>query len=456
MNNATQIVLLGGGYASIWAYRSLIKELHHEMLFGEVRIIVICPDDYHFFHGWTAESLTGIVQDRNRMSPLAELLSKALLIKGYANEINCEDNLVYVKTETGTTNSIHFDHLLIGIGAYDCEQIDGIMRAGYQVKSHAAFLHTKKNIQLAVAKAAQLRREDAEKLLRFTICGGGFSGIEMAANIAEFLTILTKQYSSLENVKPTIRLVHSKETVLDGLNPRFEKIRAYTEKVLGQSGIEMINNKKVTKITTEGAFLSDNSCLESSMVISTIGQSRICLKGTEGWRRDGINRLCTNSFLQIQGYQNIWGGGDACSVPYRKTKNPCIPNALWAIKHGEYAGKNIARTIRQESLKSFDYKGLGQCASLGIGKGMGELYGFQFTGWIAWITRWLFFNYFMPSRKVMIKEIADWMYLLFFGRRKGLKIQEQFFTFNRSLNPILQPGEKPTLQIENLNSQVKI
>ena len=59
------------------------------------------------------------------------------------------------------------------------------------------------------------------------------------------------------------------------------------------------------------------------------------------------------------------------------------------MKHGEYAGKNIALAIRRQPLKSFNYKGLGQCASLGIGKGVGELYGFEFTGWIAWITQWL-------------------------------------------------------------------
>ena len=58
-------------------------------------------------------------------------------------------------------------------------------------------------------------------------------------------------------------------------------------------------------------------------------------------------------------------------------------------------------------LKPFTYKGLGQCASLGIGKGMGELYGIEFTGWIAWMMRWFFFNYFMPSRKVMLNEITD-------------------------------------------------
>ena len=68
-----QIVLIGGGYASIWAYRSIVNELLIEMMAGKVRIRIICPDEFHFFHGWTAESLAGIIGDQNRMSPLSEV-----------------------------------------------------------------------------------------------------------------------------------------------------------------------------------------------------------------------------------------------------------------------------------------------------------------------------------------------------------------------------------------------
>ncbi len=142
-------------------------------------------------------------------------------------------------------------------------------------------------------------------------------------------------------------------------------------------------------------------------------------------QRDNLNRLWTNRYLQMTGCTNIWGGGDACHVTHCKTMLPCAPNALWAMKHGVYAGRNIANAIKQKPLRPFTYKGLGQCASLGIGKGMGELYGIEFTGWIAWIIRWFFFNYYMPSRKVMLREVADWIYLLFSGKRKDLFMQKK-------------------------------
>lgn len=417
--NPKQIVMLGGGYTTLWAYRSLTQELKNELSRGDVAIAVVCPESCHFFHGWTAESLTGIIRNQNRMTPLADAMPQAQLMKGYAVEINSADQLVYVKTEGGPL-PIRYDHLLLGMGSFDSEEIAGVKKYGFQVKSEADFVRTQKNIRSIVNRAAQLRQADAERLLSFTVCGAGYTGVELVANLAEYLSVLKEQNPSLAYVRPTIRLIHSKETILDGLHPKLKRMQRYAERVMKQYGIEIILNKRVKEISAGGAFLDDNTFLPCSMVISTVGQSRVRLKGTEGMERDNLDCLCTNRFMQLKGFSNLWGGGDACSVPYRNTKNPCVSNALWAMKHGECAGKNMARAIRQRSLKPFTYRGLGQCASLGIGKGIGELYGLVFTGWLAWTIRWFFFNYFMPSRTVMIREIDDWMHLLFTGKRRGL------------------------------------
>ncbi len=67
-SSITKIVLLGGGYVSVWAYRSLAKMLRKEINNSTVQITVVSPDDHHAFHGWTAENLTCIIQDDNKMS----------------------------------------------------------------------------------------------------------------------------------------------------------------------------------------------------------------------------------------------------------------------------------------------------------------------------------------------------------------------------------------------------
>jgi NADH dehydrogenase FAD-containing subunit len=79
--------------------------------------------------------------------------------------------------------------------------------------------------------------------------------------------------------------VNSSQRILNELQPRFEKMISYAEAEMKKYGVEILNGKKITKVTKEGAFLNDGSFIESTMVISTIGQYRMVLKGTEEMER---------------------------------------------------------------------------------------------------------------------------------------------------------------------------
>jgi len=417
--NMKHIVLIGGGYASIWAYRSLVNELMIEMMMGMVQVKVICPEEFHFYHGWTAESLMGIIQDQNRMSPLKEIFKHAEIIKGKAVQIDVPSRTIHVEMNNGSKSVVVYDQLFIGIGATDTKTVEGLSEHGYLLKSHPAYLRSKMRLQWLISQAAATPSE-AQNYLRFVIAGCGFTGVEIASNLAEYIDGLKNQYPSLRNIKPLIYLVNSKAAILPELQSRFNGMRHYAEKTLVQYGVTIIHNRKICLVTSRGVFLNDGVFLESQMVISTIGQSRITLAGTENMERDPEKRIITNTFLQVKNHEEIWGAGDTVHVTHSKLLKACPSNALWAIKQGEHAGSNIARVILSQPPKPFTYKGLGQCASLGIGKGIGEIYGIPFTGRLAWIMRWLFFQYFMPSKKVMWQEIKDWFHLFLTGKRKEL------------------------------------
>jgi NADH dehydrogenase len=265
--------------------------------------------------------------------------------------------------------------------------------------------------------------------LTFTIAGGGFTGVELACNLAEYIQVAKKLYPSLRAVQPQIRLIHSGSKLLPALEPQFKRLVQYAERQLNAFEIEVLTNTRITRATEGGVFLNDNTFKTHSLLISTVGQKRRVLRGTEMMVRDTQQRLFTTPYQQLLGYSTIWGGGDACYVPHPVTQEACPANALWAIKHGHYVGKNIARAIKGRPLRPFSYKGLGQSASLGVGKGLTELYGFQFTGWLAWLMRWFFFMYFMPSRRTMLRAVGDWMQLLIRRQRTGLQSNKQFISY---------------------------
>lgn len=425
MKTPVQLVLLGGGYVTVWAYRSLVWRLWPELTDGRVELTVICPNTHHAFRGWTAETLTDILQEKNQISSLTELMPRARLIQGQATAIETGTKTIFVKLPDGSQQiKITYDHLLLGIGAFDSEAVEGIQQYGYQIKAQDAFLRTKAMIPALVQKAAKESPEMARNLLTFIVAGGGFAGVELATNLVEYINVLKKQYPSLQGIDPQLRLIHRRDRVLSALHGDHNRLVQYAEKVMAGYGIEVLNNRQIKKVVADGAYLQDGTFLPASMVLSTIGQSRIQLPGTELMMRDNLQRLYTNIYLQIPGYPTIWGGGDACHVKHFYSGEACPANALWAIKQGAYVGRNIARAVKGQSLEPFTYRGVGQSASLGIGKGIMEVYGVQFTGAIAWLMRWFLFTYFMPSRKVMLRGLGDWLFLAFRQQRKGLWLKQ--------------------------------
>jgi NADH dehydrogenase len=168
-------------------------------------------------------------------------------------------------------------------------------------------------------------------------------------------------------------------------------------------------------VTADGATLSDGTAIPSRTVLSALGQSLVVLPGTEALPRTPRGLIATDETLHVRGHADVWAGGDAAEVMH-VSGSPCPANALWAIKHGHWVGGNIAATLTGKRLKRFTYRGLGQAASLGIGRGAAELYGVQFTGWIGWTLRFFFFLYFQPSRRQAVRVFLDWLTLPFLGR----------------------------------------
>jgi len=61
VNAPVRVVLLGGGYVSIWACRALHRRLRPQLRRGAVEVTADCPENVHVYHGWTGEVLGGVV-----------------------------------------------------------------------------------------------------------------------------------------------------------------------------------------------------------------------------------------------------------------------------------------------------------------------------------------------------------------------------------------------------------
>lgn len=413
-----RIVLIGGGYTTLYAFFAIKRKLRRELRNGHVEVTLIAPKTYHSYHGWTAEAVTGVVSSQNRRSPLRRLLKGHRFILGEVTSIDADAQSLAYRTEGTGSQEMPFDHLIIGNGSYDnVEAVPGLAEFGYSPKSHDGVEILRDALIHALETASTMEPgPERETRLRVVIAGGGFAGVELAANIAEMFVSLRRYFPVLRDRQPDVVLLHSGDEILPDLRPKYQRLVDYAKRHLDRYGIDTRLNTRLTKVEEGHVILSDGSSIETNILVTTVGQTVRPLPGCDVFSLSEKGLIETDKFLHVSGRHNIWAGGDAASVPY-VGGGICPSNALWAFKHGQWIGTNVARTIKGNTrLKPFNFKGLGQSASLGVGKGASELFGVQLTGWIGWFARFFFFLYYQPSSAYAVRLFFDWIFFAFFGR----------------------------------------
>ncbi len=411
------VVLLGGGYVSVYAYKALYHRLGRRIRNGDIKVTCISADNFHSFHGWTGEVVGGIIAPSHQLTPLRTVMPHATIINGWVTAIDSSAQTVrcYVQDEA---IDLHYDQLVLGVGSYDkTSEIEGLEEYGLVLKTGGLYALELRDHLICVLEQAETTSDVQEKtqLLNVVIAGGGLTGTELMGTIAELWHDLKKYYPSLTTDYRLV-LAHSGEALLPELRPRYQKLADYAQRQILACGVEVRLQTRLTGVTAEGAYLSDGSFIPSKTVISCSGQRPALLAGVENEPKDDRNRLQTDSFLRLLEQPTIWAGGDVASVPHPRSGKACPANALWAIMHGYRIGNNLARVLSEKSAKKFYFPGLGTAFCVGVGKAGLELYNLQFTGWLAYIMRLGFFLYFIPSRRLMLRVLQDW-FIFPFSRR---------------------------------------
>src|SRR5450432_587320 len=205
MSNPIQVVIVGGGYLGIWAYKFIRRGIGPMIRRGEVQVTVISPKTYHSFHGFTAEALCGIISIPNRQSPLRLAMPGAHLLRAHAERVDLSDKHVVARmVNTDKLKEVPFDHLILANGSYDVlDTVPGMRQNGWSLKEPGGVLSTR-NHMLRMIELADTSDDpkQIEEALGFVVGGGGFAGVEMAANIAEMLHTMGKLYPVLTRNKP--------------------------------------------------------------------------------------------------------------------------------------------------------------------------------------------------------------------------------------------------------------
>jgi NADH dehydrogenase len=247
-------------------------------------------------------------------------------------------------------------------------------------------------------------KEKRIKKLRFVVIGGGPTGVELAAELQEFISETFSKYYTKELIDGiSIYLVDRGSELVSTFS---KKIREESLKVLKQKGIKVVLNASVKKISQGEIVLADDTTIQTETIVWVAGIKPRDLTFDTPIEKSTNGKILINKYLQILGHEDMFAIGDAAAIEESPNALPALAQA--AEQESEYVAKNIKFILENKPLKEFKYKSAGTLMSLGRWMAVGELFGIKFSGAFAW---WIWRTVYLSkliSFKKKIKVALDW------------------------------------------------
>jgi NADH dehydrogenase len=418
------VVVLGGGYVAINICRALQRPLRS----GRVRVTVISRTNFHAFHGFIGEMVTGRISASHILSPARRLFAPAQVHVGEIQTIDPVAKLIVVEREVdGSRLRVGYDQLVVCLGTQ--ERIDvypGLAEHSFRLKQYADDFRLRNHI-IQMLDAAEVEPDPVERkrLLTFFVAGGGYAGTEVAGELSHLFRLLVKSdYPLLRLDEFRVVLVEPGPKIVPELyaergqstrpHPRLAEIAL---RRMSQLGVEVRTDTFVTAVSPNEVSLSSGERIPTRTVISSVGMCPYPLVSQLPFEKDPQGRIRTDWALRVPGWPGVWAGGDCASVPNPNSDGqPCPPVGIYALHHGTQIGRNIARGLDLRKPRAFHFRGLGQGASVGNRYAVAEIRGVEIWGLPAWlIWRALLFYYF-PRGDRRLRLLADWLIWPLVGR----------------------------------------
>jgi NADH dehydrogenase len=157
---------------------------------------------------------------------------------------------------------------------------------------------------------------------------------------------------------------------------------------------------------------------DAETIIWTAGVRAHPLLGNTDLPLDERGRIRATAFLQADGVEQAWTAGDCAAVP-DLTKGEGVttsPSAQHAVRQARVLADNVLADLRGEPIAPYEHRYAGSVASLGLHKGVADLYGLKLRGWPAWLMHRTYHLSRVPTFNRKARVLADWTLSLFFRR----------------------------------------
>lgn len=369
------VVILGGGFAGLYAARTLRNK--------PVRVTLIDRQNYHLFQPLLYQVATGTLNPSDIAHPLRNTLRKygnVRVLLGEATDILPEERKVVL-----ANGDISYDYLMVATGAtHSYFGHDQWADDAPGLKTVEDALEIRHRVYLAY-EAAELEQDPELRCewLTFVVIGAGPTGVELAGALSEVgRHSLARDFRSIDPRQVRVLLLEGKDRVLPLYPP---DLSAKAHRQLQELGVEVRTGSMATDIDERGVTLGDEQ-IKARTVLWAAGVEASPLARALNVPLDKAGRVIVEYDLSIPGRPEIFVVGDLARATDPEGDVPGVAPA--AIQMGRHAARNILRRVEGRPTERFDYWDKGNLATIGRAAGVADLGPIHFGGWLAWIS-WL-------------------------------------------------------------------
>ncbi len=402
-----RIVVLGAGFGGLQATIELDRLFRRN---SEIEILLISEQNYFLFTPLLPQIASSYINPRHIVQAVRDIRGRRHF--GFRrDEVRAID--VGGRRIELSSWSMTYDYLVVALGSHsDYFGVPGARDNTWDFKSlENAVVLRERIIDLCEHADHTPDLAARRRMLTFVVVGGGYTGVELVAEMHDFLFgYVTRRYRGLSPNEVRLVVLEAEQEILRGVHP---KLAEHAQRRLLVEGIEIRLKTKATRCFLDAIEVNHSEIIPAETVIWTAGVRAHSMVEALPGPHDRIGRAVVNEYLQIEGHPEVFVVGDSCAATTALAAPRVAPVA---IAHGRLVARNIAHVERGEPLESYRYVSQGALISLGMNHAVVDIMGIKFSGYFAW----LFWNavhlFKLVGFKKQLQVSIDWLLGVIFPR----------------------------------------
>lgn len=394
-SSATRILILGGGFAGLTTARELARKAGPQ---AGLAVRVVDSAESMTFWPMVPEVIPGRIQAAHVLRPLREELVDLGVEFVHAQVTGGDTRQRQIETTAG---SMTYDKLVLALGWQTAFfGTPGAREHCLTLESLADAVAIRHRVIERFEAAASGKKSD----LHFVVVGGGSTGVELAAALADLIGILLPQYPSVDEGEVRLVLTQAKDDVLPHID---EPLRQAAAARLHDERITVRTDSKVESVDEQGVTLAGGERIAASTVMWAAGvEANPVARRLGGVMVNGHGRIQVDRCLRVGGARGTYALGDVAAV--RSGSAAVAPTAQAAVQEAQTVAANLLAEVDGAEPAVFEYRELGRLVELGGRFAVSDVLGARFSGRAGEVLWRAVYLYKLGDWRDRLHVAADW------------------------------------------------